>query len=129
MTAPTPEHEDAVARAVDPDIFDATVKRSSHPAAVIQIAARKHMATLAARNVLTTTDPAAQAALAASLPAEVMLAALARREPECKECAAFIDSRCIGCKCCNHSWRDDCGCDLKSCGCGEARRDREAVTP
>ena len=62
MTAPEPtptaEHIDAVARAVDPDIFDPSVKRSTHPAAVVQIAARKHMASEAARNVLTSTDPA-----------------------------------------------------------------------
>ena len=67
MTAPEPtptaEHIDAVARAIDPDIFDPTVKRSSHPAAVIQIAARKHMATIAARNVLTSTDPAVHLAM------------------------------------------------------------------
>ena len=61
------EHTDAVARAVDPDIFDPTVKRSTHPAAVIQIAARKHMASEAARNVLTSTDPAVHAAMLAAL--------------------------------------------------------------
>ena len=60
---PADEHTDAVARAVDPDIFDPTVKRSTHPAAVIQIAARKHMASEAARNVLTSTDPAVHAAM------------------------------------------------------------------
>ena len=72
MTAPEPtrpadEHTDAVALDLDPDIFDPTVKRSSHPAAVIQIAARKHMATIAARNVLTSTDPAVHAAMLAAL--------------------------------------------------------------
>ena len=64
---PADEHTDAVARAVDPDIFDPTVKRSTHPAAVIQIAARKHMASEAARNVLTSTDPAVHAAMLAAL--------------------------------------------------------------
>ena len=67
MTAPEPtptaEHTDAVARAIDPGIFDPTAKRSSQPAAVVQIAARKHMATLAARNALTSTDPAVHAAM------------------------------------------------------------------
>ena len=130
MTAPEPtrpaEHIDAVARQpasiVGEFIDDAALM---HACRSIGTVASFNVAT----DLLTSTDPRVHEALAASLPAEVMLAALARREPECKECAAFIDSRCIGCKRCNHSWRDDCGCDLKSCGCGEARRDREAVTP
>jgi hypothetical protein len=44
---------DELARAVDPDALDDAKKRSSHPAAVVQWAARKHMAYQAADAVLT----------------------------------------------------------------------------
>ena len=67
MTAPTPEHEDAVARAIDPFAF-------SDPEPQRLRRARRYSS-----NILSTTDPAAQAALAANLPTEVMLAALVER--------------------------------------------------
>lgn len=41
-----------LAHAIDPDIFDKSKKRSKHPAAVIQIAARQHMAYEAAEKVV-----------------------------------------------------------------------------
>lgn len=41
-----------IAKAIDPEIFDETIKRSSRPAAVVQIEARKFMARQAAERVL-----------------------------------------------------------------------------
>ena len=58
MSEPSREHIDAAAAGYDPDAYDDTKKRSSHPAAVIQWAARRHMATEAAKALLTSTDPA-----------------------------------------------------------------------
>ena len=72
MTAPEPtptadEHADAVARAMQPGAWKFSAAMS------------KERARIDARRLLTTTDADAIAALAASLPAEVMLAALVDR--------------------------------------------------
>lgn len=71
MTAPEPtptaEHTDAVARVLSPGVFKFSAEMS------------KERARIDARRLLTSTDPAVHAALAASLPAEVMLAALGDR--------------------------------------------------
>ena len=71
MTAPEPtptvEHIDAVARTMQPGAWK------------FSAAMNKELARIDARRLLTTTDADAIAALAASLPAEVMLAALVDR--------------------------------------------------
>ena len=69
MTAPdlTAEHIDAVARTMQPGAWKFSAAMS------------KERARIDARRLLTTTDADAIAALAASLPAEVMLAALVDR--------------------------------------------------
>lgn len=64
---PTAEHIDAVARMMQPGAWKFSAAMS------------KERARVDARRLLTATDPDAQAALAASLPAEVMLAALVDR--------------------------------------------------
>ena len=70
MTAPEPtptaEHTDAVARAMQPGAWKFSAAMS------------KERARIDARRLLTTTDADAIAALAANLPADVMLAALVR---------------------------------------------------
>lgn len=66
-TDPTAEHTDAVARMMQPGAWKFSAAMS------------KERARVDARRLLTATDPDAQAALAASLPAEVMLAALVDR--------------------------------------------------
>ena len=71
MTAPEPtptaEHIDAVARTMQPGAWKFSAAMS------------KERARIDARRLLTTTDADAIAALAAALPAEVMLAALVDR--------------------------------------------------
>ena len=79
MTAPTPEQVDAVARVVRPWAWMAA---PTFPGGRVVSGRRftrdRSESRLDADRILTTTDPAAQAALAASLPAEVMLGALVR---------------------------------------------------
>ena len=79
MTAPEPaptadEHIDAVARTMQPGAWKFSAAMS------------KERARIDARRLLTTTDPAVHEALAANLPADVMLDALVRagvlRSPE-----------------------------------------------
>ena len=65
MTEPTLDQLDAVARAMVDDLL-------SFPG-------EHELARDDAQRILTTTDPDAQAALAANLPTEVMLAALVER--------------------------------------------------
>ena len=70
MTAPEPtptaEHIDAVARTMQPGAWKFSAAMS------------KERARIDARRLLTTTDADAIAAIAANLPADVMLAALVR---------------------------------------------------
>lgn len=70
MTAPEPtptaEHVDAVARTMQPGAWKFSAAMS------------KERARIDARRLLTTTDADAIAAIAANLPADVMLAALVR---------------------------------------------------
>ena len=72
MTAPEPtptaEHIDAVARAIDPDAFD-----KARPDRMA-----RGLVTAAARDLLASTDARVHEALAANLPADVMLDALVR---------------------------------------------------
>ena len=63
---PTAEHIDAVARAMQPGAWKFSAAMS------------KERARIDARRLLTTTDADAIAAIAANLPADVMLAALVR---------------------------------------------------
>ena len=63
---PTAEHIDAVARTMQPGAWKFSAAMS------------KERARIDARRLLTTTDADAIAALAANLPADVMLAALVR---------------------------------------------------
>ena len=80
MTAPEPtptaEHIDAVARALslDPGAFS----ESTYGAGGARVMASRFAAIDRARKLLASTDPDVHAALAANLPAEVMLAALVR---------------------------------------------------
>ena len=67
-TRPTAEHIDAVARAIDPDAFD-----KARPDRMA-----RGLVTAAARDLLASTDARVHEALAANLPADVMLAALVR---------------------------------------------------
>ena len=64
--SPTAEHIDAVARAMQPGAWKFSAAMS------------KERARIDARRLLTTTDPAVHEALAANLPADVMLDALVR---------------------------------------------------
>lgn len=57
LARPMPTRE-TLATAVDPEAFDETRKRSQHPAAVVQWAARKHMAYKAADAVLALLNGA-----------------------------------------------------------------------
>lgn len=67
---PTAEHIDAVARALslDPGAFS----ESTYGAGGARVMASRFAAIDRARKLLASTDPAVHAALAASLPAEVM---------------------------------------------------------
>lgn len=51
---------------------------------------------------------------------------VARVVPICRDRAAGTDSTCEECGCCNHTWSDDCECGGDTCGCREARVEREA---
>ena len=84
MSEPSREHIAAVAAGYDPDAYDDTKKRSSHPAAVIQWAARRHMATEAAKALLTSTDPAVLDAMQDAL-------VRAGRLTESREMETFFD--------------------------------------
>ena len=76
MTAPEPtltaEHIDAVARSITVTSRDGNGRR------VVSKDASLSVARLQARTLLASTDPAVHEALAASLPADVMLDALVR---------------------------------------------------
>ena len=80
MTAPAPtptaEHIDAVARALslDPGAFT----ESTYGPGGARVMASRFAAIDRARKLLASENPTVHAALAASLPAEVMLGALAR---------------------------------------------------